>query len=117
MIKVARFVATCAIALALATFSIATAQTFTTIDYPGATATTLNGGPNPQGTSVGTYTDTAGVTHGFTLTRAGVSTAFYPPGSTATTPNLISPQGTIVGAYVDASGVSHGFILSAGQYR
>lgn len=117
MTKTFRLIIMCAITLVLATFSIATAQTFRTIDYPGATATTLNGGPNPQGTSVGTYTDTVGVTHGFTLTRAGVFTAFDPSGSTATTPNFISPQGTIVGAYVDASGVSHGFILSGGQYR
>lgn len=116
MAKMFRFIALWASTLVLATLSIATAQTFTTIDYPGATATTLNGGPNPQGTSVGTYTDTAGVTHGFTLTRTGVFTAFDPPGSTATTPNFISPQGTIVGAYIDATGVSHGFILSGGQY-
>ena len=41
----------CTISVAFA--SIASAQTYTTIDYPGAIATTLNGGPNPQGTSVG----------------------------------------------------------------
>lgn len=68
MFKVDRFVAICAIGAAFATLSIASAQTYTTIDFPGATATTLNGGPNPQGTSVGSSTDTAGRTHGFTLT-------------------------------------------------
>ena len=39
----------------------------------------LNGGPNPQGVSVGIET-TARVQHGFTLTAAGVFTAFDPPG-------------------------------------
>ena len=116
MVKIFRFVAICAISAGF-TFSIASAQTYTTIDYPGAVATTLNGGPDPQGTSVGTYTDTVGVTHGFTLNKHGVFTPFDPPGSTATTPNFISPQGTIVGGYLDAAGVSHGFVLSGGAYR
>ena len=53
MTSVFRFVATCTIGVALATFSIASAQTYKTIDFPGAVATSLNGGPNPQGTSVG----------------------------------------------------------------
>jgi hypothetical protein len=115
MIKVFRFVAMGAISVALATLSIASAQTYTTVDFPGATATTLNGGPNPQGTSVGGYT-TSGVTHGFTLTKKGVFTSFDPPGSTLTSPNFISPQGDIVGGYNDSSSVSHGFILSGRHY-
>jgi len=115
MTKVLRFVAMCTMSVALATLSIAWAQSYTTVDFPGATATTLNGGPNPQGNSVGSET-TSGVTHGFTLTKKNVFTPFDPPGSTLTTPNFISPQGTIVGAYNDASGVSHGFILSGGNY-
>jgi len=116
MMKVFRFVAICAISVAFATFSIAWAQTYTSYDYPGATATVLDGGPNPQGTSVGSYTDAANVIHGFTLTKKGVATAFDPPGSTLTTPNFISPQGDIVGLYLDSGGVSHGFILSGGKY-
>jgi hypothetical protein len=116
MIKVFRFLAICTISVAFATLSIAWAQTYTTVDFPGATATTLNGGPNPQGTSVGSETDTSGVTHGFTLTKKGVFTSFDPPGSTLTLPNFISPQGVIVGGYNDASSVSHGFVLAAGNY-
>jgi len=76
----------------------------------------LNGGPDPQGTSVGTYTDTANAVHGFTLTAKGVFTSFDPPGSTSTTPNFMTPEGVIVGAYLDAAGTSHGFILENGQY-
>ena len=113
MIKVFRFLVMCTISVAFA--SIAWAQTYTTIDFPGATATSLNGGPNPSGTSVGSYT-TAGVTHGFTLTKGGVFTSFDPPGSTLTTPGFISPQGDIVGNYLDASNVSHGFILDGKNY-
>jgi hypothetical protein len=116
MIKAFRFLAICTIGVAFAASSIASAQTYTTVNYPGAIATSLNGGPNPEGTSVGSYTDTSGVTHGFTLTAKGVFTSFDPSGSITTTPNWISPQGVIVGAYIDASNLSHGFILDGGQY-
>jgi hypothetical protein len=116
MTKVFRFVATCTIGIALATFSIASAQTYTTIDFPGAVTTTLNGGPNPQGTSVGTYTDTSNVIHGFAPTKKDEFTSFDPPGSTGTTPNFITPQGVIVGGHLDATDASHGFILDNGQY-
>jgi hypothetical protein len=116
MIKVFRFLAICMIGAALATSSIAWAQTYTPVNYPGAALTELIGGPNPQGTSVGGYTLTAGgPLHGFTL-RGGVFTPFDPPGSTFTTANFINPRGDIVGGYVDAGGVSHGFVLSGGHY-
>lgn len=116
MIKVFRFVAIGTISVALATLSTASGQTYTTIDFPGAVATTLNGGPNPQGTSVGSYTDTSNVTHGFTLTKKDGFSSFDPPGSTGTTPNFITPQGVIVGGYLDSTGASHGFILDNGRY-
>jgi hypothetical protein len=74
MTKVFRFVAICVIGVALTVFSIASAQTYTTIDFPSAVTNTLNGGPNPQGTSVGSYTDTSNVIHGFTLTKKDHST-------------------------------------------
>src|ERR1700751_3615444 len=115
MTKRFRFLAMCAISVAMATLPIASAQTYTTIDFPGAVATTLNGGPNPEGTDIGTYTDTSGVNHGFQL-KKGVFTSFDPPGSTATPPNWISPQGTIVGGYVDSSGVNHGFVFQGGTF-
>ena len=116
MIKVFRFLAICTVGIAFATSSIAWAQTYTTVDFPGAVLTELIGGPNPQGTSVGGYTLTAGgALHGFTL-RNGVFTPFDPPGSTFTTANFINPRGDIVGGYVDASGVSHGFVRSGGNY-
>ncbi|RUL78812.1 hypothetical protein [Dyella choica] len=116
MTKVSRFIAMCTIGAAVAVPSFAWAQTYTTVSYPGAVLTELVGGPNPQGTSVGGYTLTAGgALHGFTL-KGGEFTSFDPPGSTFTTANFINPLGVIVGAYVDVAGVSHGFILRNGTY-
>ena len=115
MKKSHRSLAIFTVGVAFASLSIASAQQYTTIDYPGAVATSLNGGPNPEGTNIGSYTDTSGVTHGFTL-KKGVFTSFDPPGSTLTTPNWISPQGVIVGQYIDSGGASHGFILDGGNY-
>ena len=110
-----RFVAIGTISAAFA-LSAASAQEFTTVQFPGATITVVNGGPNPEGTSVGSYVDTSGITHGFTLNKKGTFTSFDPPGSVATTPDFIDPQGTIVGGYVDAGGTNHGFILKNGEY-
>src|ERR1035438_9199384 len=120
MIKAFRLLAICTIGVAFATLSIAWAQTYTTIDYPGACpgSTSLNGGPNLEGTSVGAYLDaaTCGVAHGFTLTAKGKFTPIDPPGSTGTTPNFINLQGVIVGSYLDSNGTSHGFVLNGGKY-
>jgi hypothetical protein len=115
MSKLHRRIAICTLGVAFATLSIASAQEYTTIDFPGAVSTSLNGGPNPQGTNIGSYTDTGGVTHGFVLYKGGF-TSFDPPGSALTVPNWISPQGVIVGQYFDAGGVSHGFTLAGGNY-
>jgi hypothetical protein len=118
MTKVFRFVAVCAITVVFACWSIAFAQSYTTVDYPGAVSTTLNGGPNPQGTAVGTWTDTSGITHGLTYNNYTKKfTSFDPPGSAGTTPNFIGPDGVIVGVYADSSGVLHGFILANGHYE
>lgn len=114
MIKAWRFLAICTIGAAFATSSIAWAQTYTQVDYPGAVLTALVGGPNPQGTSVGSWGDGTDV-HGFTLTSKGVFASFDPPGSVSTSPNFISPQGVIVGSYFDGT-ATHGFILSGGNY-
>lgn len=115
MTKTVRFLAILTIGAAFAA-SVAKAQIYKTIDYPGAIATVLLGGPNPQGTSVGSYVDTSGVTHGFMLSVNGEFTPVDPPGTTLTTPNFISPEGVIVGAYNDAANISHGFVLDGGRY-
>jgi len=118
MTRVLRFLATWTISVAFATASAAWAVTYTQVDYPGAAATTLNGGPNPQGTAVGTWTDSSGVVHGLTYNAYTKHfTSFDPPGSVATTPNFITPEGIIVGVYTDSAGVEHGFILANGHYQ
>lgn len=116
MIRVLRLFAICTISVAFATSSIAPAQTYTQVDFPGAILTELAGGPNPEGTGVGLWEDTSNVFHGFTVTAKGVFTSFDPPGSTFTAPAFISPQGVIVGYYLDSGSVSHGFTLRKGQY-
>ena len=117
MIKMFRFLAICTIGVALATSSIAWAQTYTAVNYPGAASTEIVGGPNLEGTSVGVYNLTVGGTnHGFALTARGVFTPFDVPGATSTTPNFINLQGVIVGSYIDSAGTSHGFILNGGRY-
>ena len=117
MIKLLQFLVICTMTVAFGS-SIARAQTYKQVDvpFPGAILTELGGGPNPQGTSVGTWRDAAGVFHGFSLTADGVFTSFDPPGSTFTQATFISPQGVIVGLYLDSSSVSHGFILVGGKY-
>ena len=40
---------------------------YTTIDYPGAIYTVVNGGPSPEGDVVGTYEDAAFRVHGFIM--------------------------------------------------
>jgi hypothetical protein len=114
MIKVLRFLAICTIGAAFATSSIAWAQTYTQVDYPGAVTTSLNGGPNLEGTSVGSWFDGTDF-HGFSLTAKGKFTSFDPPGSVATSPNFINLEGVIVGSYFDGT-ATHGFILSGGKY-
>ena len=117
MIKVVRFLAICTISLAFA--SIARAQTYQQVDFPGACpgTTFLAGGPNLEGTSVGGYVDaTCTITHGFSLTAKGVFTSFDPPGSKNTEPAFINLQGVIVGEYLDSNSVSHGFIFDRGNY-
>ena len=100
----------------LATLSIASAQSFETVDFPGAIATGISGGPNPQGSFVGSYNNTKGVLHGYVF-QYGVFTSLDAPGSTLTAPNWINPEGVITGSYLDASGDSHGFILKDGVYK
>ena len=115
MNKVFRFMAVCTFGIVLTTSSIAWAQTYTSVDYPGAIGTNLSGGPNPQGIAVGEWLDAGGTWHGLVY-HNGVFTSFDPPGSTYTVTNFITPQGVIVGQYNDSGGVSHGFLLTNGQY-
>src|ERR1035437_2537612 len=91
---------------------LAIGQSFTAIDYPGASQT-LATGINKGGDIVGTYV-AAGVTHGFLLS-AGKFTSIDYPGATSTSPNGINSQDDVVGGYNDTGG-GHGFLLSKGKF-
>jgi YVTN family beta-propeller protein len=103
------------LALALGLVSLpASAQQFINISYPGATSTYPNG-INNRGEIVGSYTDSDGLSHGFTLLN-GQFTAFNVPGALGTFPAGINDLDEIVGSYVDAQSVLHGFLLNGAAY-
>src|SRR5260370_1343725 len=87
-------------------------ETFTTIDFPGASFTQALG-INPRGDIVGRYIS-AGVTHGFLLSGGEFTTIDF-PGSSLTFAVGINPRGDIVGLY-ESAGVSHGYLLSRGEF-
>src|SRR5438270_911714 len=90
------------------------AQQFTTIDVPGATATFALS-TNPPGDIVGDYQDSRGNSHGFLLSKGKLTTIDF-PGALGTLAFGINPQGEIVGLYFDSSGNGHGFLLSNGTF-
>ena len=117
MDKAFRLLAICTIALAFAAASIAWAQTYMTVDYPGATDSSLNGGPNPQGAAVGSY-DAPGIAHGGFVYYRGTFTPVDVPwaGPDGTIPFAITPEGAVVGGYLDRDDNEHGFLLQNGRY-
>ena len=76
----------------------------TTFTGPAGSTNTVVQGLNTSNVAVGTYTDSAGTTHGFSRDPAtGTLTTIDPPGSIYTLANGINDQGTIVGAYQDVN--------------
>ena len=93
--------------------------TYTSIDHEGARSITASG-INARGEIVGSYTDSANVTHGFLLSGDSFVTIDY-PGAVATQARGINPQGDIVGTHQGpdrlkpgSGGDIHGFLLRAG---
>jgi CHRD domain len=98
---------------------------FTSLAYPGASATNAFG-VNDHDEVVGTYTDGTGnsaTTHGFTWTPGGgFATVDDPHGIGATTINGVNDRGDLVGFYTDAKGNTDGFegtplVASVAQLR
>jgi hypothetical protein len=86
---------------------------FTTIDYPGATATgaaTIGVGINPKGEVVGQYRDSANITHGFVLDASGFSTVDI-PGYPTTVLTGVNAEGDIVGRARGTDGRDVGFVI------
>jgi uncharacterized membrane protein len=90
-------------------------QTYSKIDFPGASST-FPTGINNGGDIVGTYNDKRGVCHGFLLS-GGVFTSFDDPSGTSTRAMGINDSGQIVGSYFDPiSHRTYGFLLTNGAY-
>jgi hypothetical protein len=68
----------------------------------------LTGGPNLEGTNIGSCIDTSHVTHGFVL-KEGEFTSFDFPGVTFTDAPGINPGGVIVGLFDAAAPIATGW--------
>jgi probable HAF family extracellular repeat protein len=91
---------------------------FTKASVPGATATSP-GGINNAGMSVGTYTDSAGASHGYILKGKKFTTLDDPNAKAGTTGGSnIQYNGTaVVGAYTNTAGTATvGFMYKGGKY-
>jgi uncharacterized membrane protein len=98
--------------LALTPAALAGAQSFTTIDYPGAGATSALG-INPAGDIVGGYSNGCCDEHGY-LMRHGAFTSYDYPGAAWTEFEAITPQGDILGEYGLDDYSIHSFVLRKG---
>jgi probable HAF family extracellular repeat protein len=96
-----------------------TADTFRTIDVPGAAAT-FAARINARGQIVGGYSrqrllPALEMSHGFLL-EDGRFTSIDVPGAVRTQAFGINNNGQIVGEYVDARGKTHGFLLDGDEF-
>ncbi len=91
------------------------AQSFTTIDYPGA-VWTWAGATNDAGITIGTYTlntlpiNQGGHIYGFVRDASGNFSTIDVPGTMQVWPMAINPAGVIAGGYEDNSGNEHSFV-------
>jgi Cu/Zn superoxide dismutase len=88
---------------------------FSTLAYPGASATNAFG-VSGSDEVVGGYTDGSGKSatmHGFTWTpQRGLASVDDPQGPGATTVNGVNDHGDLVGFYTDAKGNTDGFVAT-----
>jgi uncharacterized membrane protein len=92
-----------------------TGSKYTTLDYPGALATT----PfkiNDSGMIVGSFIDASGGSHGFSY-NGGAWTQIDFPGSSDTEVYGVNSAGKIVGTYNGLHSVAHAFVLENRQYQ
>jgi len=91
----------------------ATAQSFITVDYPGAALTAVRQ-INNNGVMAGRYVDAQNVIHGFVL-QNGAFTNIDFPSAQQTAVWGMNDNGDLVGRY-GKGGVQHGFLLSQGVF-
>ena len=86
-------------------------------DAPDAVGDTSINGINARGDRVGRYTDTAGKSFGYFLSKKGDFKTIDAPGARFTQAFFLNAQGQVVGYYVDAkTRVRHGFLWSKGDF-
>jgi uncharacterized membrane protein len=108
------------LALALCMIFVAGASAQTTtynyakLNFPGASSTSP-AWINNNNEVVGTYLDSANVTHGFKW-QSGTFTKIDFPGATSTIPSGVNDNGIIVGTYILSSNATHGFKLQNGAF-
>ncbi|HVG89895.1 MAG TPA: NosD domain-containing protein [Alphaproteobacteria bacterium] len=86
------------------------------IDFPGSlTSSTGVTGINSRGDIVGSYTDTAFVSHGFLLRDGSFSTIDF-PNAIFNSASGINDRGDIVGIYDSADGGVHGYLFDGNQF-
>jgi probable HAF family extracellular repeat protein len=88
--------------------------TYKTIKVAGAQSTAIYG-INNAGVMVGSYADSAGVQHGFSLSGGKVTTIDDPKGA-KTYCFAINKAGSIVGYYVTSKFIGHGFLYAKGKF-
>ena len=109
-----RTIQTVTLATLLSVAAPVVADTYTTIDFPGAISTDLSG-INSSGVMVGSYTDSTGASHAFKF-DGGAFTAIDYPGAILTAAFSVNPRGDVAGYFQDAANQWHGFVLSDGDY-
>ncbi len=86
------------------------------IDFPGSLASSTGvTGMNSRGDIVGSYTDTAFVSHGFLLRDGSFSTIDF-PNAIFNSASAINDRGEIVGIYDSADGGVHGYLFDGHQF-
>ena len=110
---------TLALALALTICALPAplpAQQFISISYPAATGTYPNG-INNRAEIVGSYMDSDGGSHGFTLINGQFASFDFPDAAGGTYASNINDLGEIVGAYaLSQTGTVHGFLFDGVAY-
>src|SRR5262245_43684172 len=94
--------------------AVADNYTFTTLDFPGADHTYVQG-INDGGQIVGHYTNSSGG-QGFLYEGGTYTPLDLPPLATFSSATGINNAGQIVGYYADSGGTAHGFLYSGGVY-
>src|ERR1700733_13012221 len=84
------------------------AYTYNTVTFPSSILTQTHS-INNSGWLAGQYTDTAGLTHGFTQISGSFNSIDF-PGAVLTQVQSINSTRGLAGSYVDANGLTHGFV-------